>query len=96
MTEVTIERLKKLIKERGNEVYDLSFQGWQIPVLYGVLKLATFEPGFDELPSQPKDFIRQASWWCEEKFRLWGLTPEEIESIKQLTSDGNGFWPEPE
>ncbi len=95
MNGVTIDRLLKLAKEQGSEVYEMSFQACQIAILYGLVRLlAQYDP--DELPSEAKDFFTQASWWCEQKFRLWGLTPEEIECFKHAADNGDGFCPEPE
>ncbi len=95
MTEVTIERLLKLAEEQGSEVYEMSFQACQIPILYALVRLLA-QYGLEQLPSEAKDFYTQASWWCEQKFRLWGLSPEEIESFKHAADNGDGFSPEPE
>ena len=88
MNGVTLDRFKDLLRERGHDVYDLSFQGWHVPVLYGLLNLAASRPDFHEAAPPVRDFITTASWWCEEKFKQWGLSPEEIEYLKQLPENG--------
>ncbi len=90
MNGLTVERFKKLLAERGSDVYDLTFEGWHVPVFYGLLRLAASRPDLASSPA--KEFIAQASWWCEQKFRQWGLTPEEIEYLKQM-ENGEGFLP---
>ncbi len=93
MNEVVVKRFLELVEERGNEVYDLSLQGRHLAILCGLIRFAASELDVDAVPLPARDFITQASEWIEQKFREWGLSPEEIECLKQMPENGDPFPP---
>ncbi len=96
MNGVAGDRFLQLVEERGGEVYDVSLQGRHVAVLYGLLRFAASELDVDAVPLPAREFITQASWWCEEKFRLWGLSQEEIEHLKHMAENTDAVFPEAE
>lgn len=81
---VTQEHYAEVLDQHKGEVYHLALQGWQLPILHGLITLAADHPGVKDLGRPTKEFIDQVRWWCREKFKEWGFTPEEVEYLDKM------------
>jgi len=80
--EVSIKRYSQVLNEHKEEVYDIAIKAWQVPILHGLITPAADHPGMKGLTGRAaKDLIEQMRWWCRQKFREWGFTPEEVEYL---------------
>lgn len=79
--EVTIEQYTRVLDEHKDEVYEIAFLAWQMPVLHTLVAQAADHPNVQKMGGPTKDLIEQIRWWCREKFREWGFTPEEVEYL---------------
>lgn len=81
MKVVTPEHYAKVLDQHKHEVYHLALQGWQMPILHGLIALAADHPGIKMLSWPTRQLINQVRWWCREKFSEWGFSPEEVEYL---------------
>ena len=80
--EVSIKRYSQVLNEHKEEVYDIAIGAWQVPILHGLITPLADDPSMKGLTGRAaKDLIEQIRWWCRQKFREWGFTPEEVEYL---------------
>lgn len=90
MKEVTPEQYAKALEKHKQEVYHFALQGWQMPLLHGLIALAADHPAISKLGWPTKDFISQVRWWCREKFSKWGFSLEEVEYLDKMREHAQG------
>ncbi|MBA7716293.1 hypothetical protein ES703_125363 [subsurface metagenome] len=81
---VTEEHYAQVLSQHMDEVYHIAIKGWQMPILHGLIVLAADHPGVKKRGWPTKQFITQARWWCREKFKEWGFSPEEVEYLDKM------------
>lgn len=77
---------KEVFQQRFNAVMDvhykdqaaLSLQGWEVPMLYGMVSLALENPDAKQLSGSVALAIRRWLEWCIDTMAGWGLTESEI------------------
>ena len=87
MKKVTQEQYAEVLDQHKGELYNLALPGWQVPILHGLIALAADHPGVKDLGTPTKEFIDQVRWWCREKFKEWGFTPEEVEYLDKMREE---------
>jgi len=87
MKEVTEEHYAEVLDQHKDEVYQISFLGWQMPILHGLIALAADHPGVKELGWPTQDLITHIRWWCREKFSEWGFSPEEVKYLDTMRKE---------
>ena len=87
---VTEEQYVQVLNQHKHEVYHFDLQGWQMPVLHGLIALAADHPGVKRLGWPTQRLIAQVRWWCREKFSEWGFSPEEVEYLDKMREDARG------
>ena len=88
--EVTEEQYAQVLSQHMGEVYHIAIKGWEIPIFHRLIALAADHPGVKKRGWPTKRFITQARWWCREKFKEWGFTPEEVEYLDKMRKDAQG------
>jgi len=88
---VTLEQYTQVLVQHKDEVHHIALQGWQIPILHGLIALAADHPGIKERGWPTKDLITQVRWWCRERYSEWGFSPEEVEYLDKMAE---GLWRE--
>lgn len=78
---VSFQRLLKVMWLHKCKVYALELDGWEIPVLHGLILLAAEHPGMKALGEPTRQVISQVRAWCLEVFKEWGFSPEEVEFL---------------
>lgn len=84
MKEVTLEDYARILGLHQDEVSQIDFLGWQIPILHGLIALAADHPDVEKLGCPTQKVIRQVRWWCRQKFSEWGFSPEEVEYLDTM------------
>ena len=82
--EVTPEDYARVLEQRKDEVYQIAFLGWQMPILHGLIALAADHPDVQNLGSPTQEVIAHIRWWCRQKFSEWGFSPEEVEYLDTM------------
>jgi len=88
--EVTWDRYSEVLLEHQDEIYYIAIRASETPILHGLIALAAAHPGVKKLGWPTKRFITQVRYWCRERFKEWGFSPEEAEYLDKMREDGQG------
>lgn len=64
-----------------NNLYTLELDGWEVPVLHGLVVLASKHPELKTGHLMSNRVIAEVRGWCKQVFKTWGYSPEEIEYL---------------
>ena len=84
MKEVSRVRLSELMNENKSRRYYLPIEGWQVPILHGLIALVAAHPGVKKLGWPTRTVIAEVRAWCLKRFEEWGFSPEEIEYLDKM------------
>ena len=87
MKDLTRERYAQATGQHKEKVYHIALKGWQVPILHGLIALAADHPGVKKCGWPIEQLITQVRWWCKEKYKEWGFTPEEVEYLDKMSQD---------
>ena len=85
--EVTPEDYARVLDRHKDDVYEISFLGWQMPILHGLVALAAAHPEIGKTGWPTTAVIQQIRWWCRQKFTEWGFSPEEVEYLDTMREE---------
>ena len=91
--EVTREQYSEALLKHQDYIYQIAIKGWQIPILHGLITLAADHPSVKKLGWPTKQLITQVRWWCREKFKEWGFSPEEVEYLDKMREEVQAMEP---
>jgi hypothetical protein len=81
MKVVTFTKYLEQIRKHKNKLYTLELDGWQVPVLHGLVVLASQHPALKTGHYPSNQVITEFREWCKQVFKGWGYSPEEIEFL---------------
>jgi hypothetical protein len=64
-------------------IYSLELDGWEVPVLHGLVALAARHPEMAKLGQPTHQVIHEVRNWCLEVMRGWGFTPAQLKFLDE-------------
>jgi hypothetical protein len=84
MKEVTPQQFYDRFNAYKDKVYCLQMRGWEVVILHGLISLVADHPGIKAMQGPTHQAIDHVRLWCNNKFALWGFTPEEVEYLDNM------------
>lgn len=84
---VTQERFNQVIIAHYNDKHDLHVQGWEIPMLLGVIDTAQQHPYYRGRRCSTTLAMKRWRSWCLTVMQEWGFTAEECRWLDEAEVD---------
>ncbi len=85
---VTPRRYAEKLTAHKAGIYNLPLYGWQVPILHGLVALATDHPEIKKMHEPTHQVIREGREWCKDICSHWGFTLEEVEYLDKMREAG--------
>ena len=79
---VPFERYVELMRKHKSKLYNLELDGWEVPVLQGLILLASRHPSLAKPGEPTRRVINEVKLWCRQVLLGWGYSAAEIEYLE--------------
>lgn len=87
---VSEEKFAERLWANARVDYVLPLNGWQVPIIHGLVALAADHPGVQSMSQDTQEAIRHVRDWCKAVFIDWGLSPGEAVYLDTMREGESG------